>query len=114
PYAESPDGEVAYWRLELVLNELGRETLEKARDEEMEAYYAESDDHWTTMVDDEYEGVAPYYEGEYGEGHLGAPLERVNFHAGDDFMILDADEVLWTDARERHKVGETILSHATG
>jgi hypothetical protein len=114
PYAESPDGEIAYWRLELTLNDLGQETLEKARDEEMEAYYSELDDDWTATVDDEYGGFTPYYEGQYLEGHLGAPLERVNFQTGDDFVILAADEVLWTDNQERRKVGESILSHAAG
>jgi hypothetical protein len=78
------------------------------------AYYSELDDDWTTKVDDESEGFAPCYEGRYLEGHLGAPLERVDFQTGEDFVILAADEVLWTDEQVRRKVGEAMLSHADG
>lgn len=96
-YAETANGEVALWRLELKLNDLGRETL--AREHEA--------DSWQSLLeldreDAEREAVSDgYYEGQYGDAPIAQTVERVLFFWGDDADVVVADEVLWTEEEAR-------------
>jgi hypothetical protein len=108
PYAETADGEVALWRLELKLNDLGRETL--AREHEA--------DWWPSLLemdreDAEREAVSDgYYEGQYGDAPIARTVERVLFFWGNDADVVVADEVLWSKEDARLELARGILHHA--
>jgi Domain of unknown function (DUF4365) len=108
PYAETANGEVALWRLELKLNDLGRETL--AREHEA--------DWWRALLemdreDAEREAVANgCYEGQYGDAPIARTVERVLFFWGDDADVVVADEVLWTDEEARFELARGVRQHA--
>jgi hypothetical protein len=110
PYGEAGGGEVALWRLQLKLNELGSQTLERVHSAE-----------WTdTLLQMDAEDAAAqarlegYYEGQYGDLPIGRSVERIVFFSGDDADVVAADEVLWTDTDTRSKTAEPILEHALG
>ena len=108
PYGEAGGGEVALWRLELTLNDLGRQTLTQELD----------DLYWDSLFKsdaEEREAAAVkegYYEGSYGDGPMGRSVERVEFVFGDESEIVAGDEVLWTETKARPALARSILSHA--
>lgn len=108
PYAEDGSGEVALWRLELKLNELGRETLAREHDA----------DWWDHLLQMDAEDKAAeavhegYYEGQYGDGPMGRGLERVLFFWGDGADIVAGGEVLWTEEEARVELARAVLEHA--
>lgn len=110
PYAEMA-GEVALWRLELKLNELGRETLQREREADME-------EMWDAVLaadreEKEAEGIREgQYEGEYGDMSIGRSFERVVFSWDDHTEVIAAAEVLWSDEVHRLDLATAILQHA--
>lgn len=110
PYGEAGGGEVALWRLELTLNELGAELLRKDRE-------AEYEDAWLTVSIErrlEEERATGNYEGFVGDMPVGKTLEFVAFVTDDDLVTLGADELLWTTEASRPKAAALILEHARG
>lgn len=110
PYGESGGGEVAHWRLEFTLNELGERMLR----EEEAALYEDA----LLSTDYEERAAAEYaagsYVGEYGEVPIAQPIERLVFATPDGSDVLVADTVLWADEAARPKLATHILEHALG
>lgn len=107
PYAELANGEVALWRLELKLNELGRETLERERESQW--------DELLTIDAEDAEARAirrGHYEGQYGDVPVARPIERVLFVWADNADVIVADDVLWTEDGPRLELAQAILRHA--
>jgi hypothetical protein len=108
PYAEAANGEVALWRLELKLNNLGRETLEREQDA----------DWWDALLAIDAQDAAAeairegHYEGQYGDHPFGGTIERVLFFWGDDADIVAGGESLWTDEGARIDLARGVLQHA--
>jgi hypothetical protein len=108
PYAETANGEVVLWRLELKLNDLGKETLAREHDA----------DWWDALLamdaeDAEAEAVRKgYYEGQYGDAPIAGTVERAMFVWGNDADIVVAGDVLWTDENARVELARGVLQHA--
>jgi Domain of unknown function (DUF4365) len=111
-FAESADGQRSFWRLKLQLNALGRETLEREAD----------DERWNDLLQEDRDerelelAHGGWYVGdavEVGPGGLHY-VERVVFHTEEDFDVLAAEEMLWTDEEVRPLAAAAILAHALG
>ncbi|HXG71283.1 MAG TPA: DUF4365 domain-containing protein [Gemmatimonadaceae bacterium] len=117
PYAETLKGERRLWRLELTLNDFGKTQLQEMEDAERDAYFDEMEDLFTDIPAWGGDGdAAPYYEGdaiEVGPGGLQV-VERLVFYAGDEDLVLAAEDGLWTDREKRDVLADTLLAHATG
>ncbi len=107
PYAEVGSGEVALWRLELKLNDLGRETLAREHDA----------DYWDSPIkmdaeERQAEAVHEgYYEGQYGDGPMGQSLERVLFSSATT-RISSTARKFFGRRGARLELARAVLMHA--
>jgi hypothetical protein len=110
PYGEDATGEVAFWRLQLSLNDLGKRTLERALSQEHIELLLQLD-----REDAEQEAqLAGYYEGIYGDMPIGRSIEVVQFTAGDTSDSIIGNEQLWTAPETRPITAAAILEHVMG
>ena len=107
PYAESAGGEVAHWRLELKLNELGRRTIARVHEE----YLADAEASLQAEQMDEETRGRGWYQGDYGDAGRRS-FERVLFASEDSWDALLVDDDLWTTDAGRKRTAAAILEHA--
>jgi hypothetical protein len=107
PYGYSGGGEVALWRLELTLNDIGKRTLARLHERDyIDALLAT--DAEAAERDARLEG---YYRGSYGTVVM-REIEVVEFLYGDDAETILGDDELWTADEGRIRTATAILEHA--
>ncbi|HSH61241.1 MAG TPA: DUF4365 domain-containing protein [Acidimicrobiales bacterium] len=104
PYAEAAGGEVALWRLELRLNDLGRATLRRAHDEDEEDAMRTYD----IVRQQAFERQGGHYRAALGDFPGGQRLEMVIFESERvDETVVAADRLLG----DHSLVAEQVLQH---
>ncbi|MGE0025603.1 MAG: DUF4365 domain-containing protein [Thermoleophilia bacterium] len=107
------DDEVARWRLELHLNQVGKKFVQEGRpsDEELDEALSELE---LEVARAEERKTAEYF-GDIIDVPVGRLMERVVYLPEDKAleMPIGADEVLWSDPDDRFPVAAVLLAHAT-